>query len=187
VWRPHRCSNDFTLPFSPSVEAVLRSVLAGEAGEALVSALTCDAELQELTAITSEPGATGQSIHSDDNWSATAPRRLTIFLALHNVVDEAMGPTRFYPGTHAPCCFPGERWLPPTAALAAERQSAWFELRAGDAVLMDSLTWHCGGANASEWRRTLLSASFVAPMAGGTGDDDASLHKLARWLGRSSV
>ena len=46
-------------------------------------------------------------------------------------------------------------------ALVAERGGAvTFELRAGDAVLMDSLTWHAGGANTSDRTRTLLSASF---------------------------
>ena len=157
-------------------------------------------ELQTPTRI-SEPGAASQAVHSDDTWSAHgAPRRVTLFLALHDIDDEAMGPTRFWPETHAPRCFPGrtsssttsslaclpviylsfclfpdERWLPPTEARVAQRPpSCWFALSAGDAVLMDSLTWHCGGANSSGRRRTLLSASFVEPTPGHLGSGGAA-------------
>ena len=86
-----------------------------------------------------------------------------MFLALHDIRDEAMGPTHFCPETHAPRCFPDERWRPPTESLAADKGLTWFEMHAGDAVLMDSLTWHCGGANTSERRRTLCAISFVEP------------------------
>ena len=114
----------------------------------------------------------------------------------HDIDDEAMGPTRFWPETHAPRCFPGrtsssttsslaclpsvyllpdERWLPPTEARVAQRPpSCWFALSAGDAVLMDSLTWHCGGTNSSGRRRTLLSASFVEPTPGRLGSGAAA-------------
>ena len=73
-----------------------------------------------------------------------------------------MGPTRFWPNTHAPRCFPGEVWRPPTELLAANLRSVWYALHAGDAVLMDACTWHRGGANTSGTRRSLLAASFVA-------------------------
>ena len=76
-----------------------------------------------------------------------------------------MGPTRFWPNTHAPRCFPDQIWVPPTASLAAERRSVWYALRAGDAVLMDACTWHRGGANTSGIRRALLAASFVEASA----------------------
>ena len=81
---------------------------------------------------------------------------MTVFIALHDLLDERMGPTFFWPNTHAP------PWRPPTEALAAERRSVWYALRAGDAVLMDACTWHRGGANTSGFRRTLLAATFVA-------------------------
>ena len=115
-------------------------------------------------------------------------RHVTLFLALHDIDDEAMGPTRFWPKTHAPRCFPDERWLPPTEALAAERSSCWIALRAGDGVLMDSLTWHCGGANSSGRRRTMLSASFVepAPERRGSGGASSSLPRLGDFRGGST-
>ena len=192
---------DFKLLFSSCIEAMLRDALSGEAGATLSALLGSDAEMQELTAVISEPGAASQAAHSDDTWSAHGvPRRVTLFLALHDIDDEAMGPTRFWPETHAPRCFPGrtsssitsslaclpviclsvcrfpdERWLPPTEARVAQRPpSCWFALSAGDAVLMDSLTWHCGGANSSGRRRTLLSASFVEPTPGRLGSGGAA-------------
>ena len=147
--------------------AALRAALAGEAGALLVAALGQDAELREVQLIVSEPGAAAQDVHSDSNWSADAPRLVTMFVALHDLLDERMGPTFFWPNTHAPRCFPDEVWRPPTELLAAERRSVWYALRAGDAVLMDACTWHRGGANTSGSRRSLLAASFVEASANG--------------------
>ena len=131
----------------------LRAALAGEAGALLEALLGRDAELRELQVIVSEPGAAAQDVHSDSSWGAS--RVITAFVALH-VLDERMGPTHFWPQTHA------APWLPPTEALALNLRSVWYALRAGDAVLMDACTWHRGGANTSETRRSLLAASFVA-------------------------
>ena len=162
----HRSS--FRFPLSPRAAAVIQALLSGAAGAALLAALGPDAELCELTTITSLPGADAQAMHADGNWGAALPRIVTAFVALHDVLDERAGPTRFCPSTHAPRCFADGVWRPPTEETAAEHSPAWYELRAGDAVLMDSTTWHCGGANTSEgsWR-TLLSLAFVAPSAGG--------------------
>ena len=159
--------NEFRMPFTSCFAAALRVSLAGDAGALLVAAVGRDAELRELQVIVSEPGATAQDVHSDSNFS-DAPRLVTVFIALHDLLDERMGPTHFWPHTHAPRCFPPScRWLPPTASLAAERRSVWYALRAGDAVLMDACTWHRGGANTSGSRRSLLAASFVAASDGG--------------------
>jgi hypothetical protein len=153
--------SEFRMAFAPCFAAVLRLSLAGEAGALLVAAVGRDAELRELQIIVSEPGAAAQDVHSDSNWGAS--RLVTAFVALHDVLDERMGPTYFWPSTHAPRCFPPScRWLAPTASLAAARRSVWYALHAGDAVLMDACTWHRGGANTSGTRRTLLAASFVA-------------------------
>ena len=154
--------SEFKLSFAPCFAAVLRLSLAGEAGALLVAAVGRDAELRELQVIVSEPGAAAQDVHSDSNYDADAPRLVTVFVALHDLLDERMGPTHFWPHTHEPSGFPSGVWLPPTASLAAERRSVWYALRAGDAVLMDACTWHRGGANTSGTRRTLLAASFVA-------------------------
>ena len=102
-----------------------------------------------------------------------------MFVALHDISGE-MGPTHFYPKTHAPRCFPDERWLPPTESLAAERQPVWFEMKAGDAIIMDALTWHYGGANVSDSRRTLLSFTFVERLVRGAEamERDSSVDRL---------
>ena len=154
--------SEFQLPFSPCFGTALRAALAGEAGALLVAAVGRDAELREVQVIVSEPGAAAQDVHSDSNYSEASSRLVTMFVALHDVLDERMGPTHFWPNTHKPRCFPGGVWFPPTASLAAERRSVWYALRAGDAVLMDACTWHRGGANTSGTRRTLLAASFIA-------------------------
>jgi len=171
---------DFVPHVSPGVEAVLRATLAGPAGAILAAALGRGAELCELTVITSDPGATEQGLHADACWTETAPRLITMFLALHDILDEELGPTRFCPATHTPSCFPDDTWQPPpdpssrTDPRAAEKLAqtppTWFGLHAGDAVLMDSTTWHQGGANTSaDCRRTLLCISFVEPQHGGGG------------------
>ena len=162
-------------PFAPCFAAALRAALAGEAGAILVETLGRDAELRELQVIVSEPGAAAQEVHSDSNYDADAPRLVTAFVALHDLLDERMGPTHFWPHTHEPSGFPSGVWLPPTASLAAERRSVWYALHAGDAMLMDACTWHRGGANTSEHMRTLLVVSFVAP-----SDVSAGAHAPAK-------
>ncbi|CAE8585723.1 unnamed protein product [Polarella glacialis] len=151
---------DFKLPFS-SVEPLLKAALDGNLGAILVDALGREAVLSELTVIRSELGAASQEWHSDSNWGATEPRRCTFFFALHDILEEDMGPSYFCPNTHAPRCFPDERWIPPAAALVENRPSVWFALHAGDAVLFDAFTWHKGGANTGKSTRTILAVTFL--------------------------
>eukprot|EP00929_Paragymnodinium_shiwhaense_P035920 TRINITY_DN19322_c0_g1_i1.p1 TRINITY_DN19322_c0_g1~~TRINITY_DN19322_c0_g1_i1.p1 ORF type:complete len:253 (-),score=46.55 TRINITY_DN19322_c0_g1_i1:482-1240(-) len=177
-----KCSHrrDFKLAMSPPIEAVMKCVLSGSTGAAIAAALGGhEAELMELTAIISLPGAPAQDIHSDTNFSEEARRQVTMFMALHDILDERIGPTYFCPQTHAPRLFPPEeKWLPPTPDLVAQRGgTTWFELCAGDLVLMDSLTWHGGGANTSEsTSRILLSATFQE--AGGVRPTDKDVLRL---------
>ena len=185
---------DFVPLLSPGVEAVLRTTLAGPAGAMLVSALGRGAELCELTAITSDPGATEQGLHADACWTETAPRLITMFLALHDILDEELGPTRFCPAAHTPSCFPDDTWQPPpdpysrTDPRAVEKLAqtppTWFALHAGDAVLMDSTTWHQGGANTSvDCRRTLLCISFAEPQRGGGSGSSPGTLRLGDFVG----
>lgn len=154
--------SEFKLPFSPAVKAVVKAVCEGEIGSIITGTLGPGAELCECTVVAAEPGATAQEIHADGEWSAVSPRVFTVFVALHDVLDETMGPTHYCPETHTPSCFPGGQWLPPSHPQAEARTEVWFALRAGDAVLMEQTCWHYGGANSSESRRTLLCISFVA-------------------------
>lgn len=165
---PAHHRRNFQLPIGGhSVDAVLRSVLSGDAGAILEEALGPDAELCGLTAISSEAATAAQDIHSDAEWSTEDQRLVTIFLAMHDILEEAMGPTRFVPETHLPSCFDPPVWLPPTTQRVAERGgTVWFPLRAGDVVVMDATTWHGGSANVSPQWRTILSISFVKPAKG---------------------
>ena len=92
---------------------------------------------------------------------AVAPL-ITSFVALSDV-SCAMGPTRVWPGTHD-AAFHCRLWHSSCAEIEAalhERTAVDCDVRQGDCVLMDSRLWHCGGANTSELRRTLLVASFM--------------------------
>lgn len=172
---PPQHRRDFELGIDGhSVGAVLRSILSGHAGDCLAEALGGDdCQLCGLTAISCETGTAAQPIHADAEYSLDSARVITIFLAMHDVCEEAAGPTRFCPGTHSPACFPPEHvWLPPTPARVEERGGTqWFPLRAGDAVLMEATTWHGGGANTSGQWRTILSISFVASSESSVLDD----------------
>ena len=68
-----------------------------------------------------------------------------------------------WPGTHD-AAFHCRLWHSSCAEIEAalhERTAVDCDVRQGDCVLMDSRLWHCGGANTSELRRTLLVASFM--------------------------
>mmetsp|Transcript_17285 Transcript_17285/g.35095 ORF Transcript_17285/g.35095 Transcript_17285/m.35095 type:complete len:279 (+) Transcript_17285:136-972(+) len=169
---------DFVLPLGAChVEEILRCICAEEnLGRLLRGAVGRDAQLSEVTAIISEPGTPAMQLHSDSSWSAfsqrrmdSRPRMVTLFLALHDILEEAMDPTAFCPETHEQRCFPDNRWRAPadaSEALRAEKPSVWFPLSVGDGVVMDSLTWHRGGANTSEKRRVLLAVTFIAASVG---------------------
>jgi hypothetical protein len=149
--------SEFSLPFSLNLKSLLKNIISGKVGEILEESLGKDAELCEITSITSDPGARSQDFHSDSFWRPTTPKLITMFLALHDILEENLGPTRFCPNTHAPHCFPDGKWTAPTELV----DSMWFPLRAGDLVMMDSFLWHCGGENKSEKQRTILGISFI--------------------------
>ena len=180
---PPSHQRDYAPVFSPPLEALLRAAVAGPIGRVLEDTLGRDAELYELTAIASDPGATEQYLHADATFDAGAPLKVvTLFLALHDILDLDMGPTRFSVMTHHPSCFsPDNVWLPPPDAWSrpdplahkklAASPPAPVLLAAGDAALMFSTTWHGGGGNTSKQRRHLLSFSFIKGGQGGAGSE----------------
>ena len=95
---------------------------------------------------------------------------VTMFLALHDILEEAMGPTSFVSNTHQPACFDDGVWTPPTPSLVEAREPMWVKLNGGDAVLMESTCWHRGCANSSNGTRTLISVTLMA----GSGRKSAS-------------
>ena len=96
------------------------------------------------------------------------PIAIVAFVALHDLTP-AMGATNFAIATHTPgfAAQVAHAWSPssgsPDARATLMRRQAVCAplLRAGDAVLMDSATWHAGGANMSGERRTLFHFTFA--------------------------
>ena len=161
---------DFKLPMSPALRGILDIILSGRVGDAIAERIGEDSALTGLLFIISENGAASQDVHSDGNWGADIPKVITMFFAPADIQDENMGPTRFFPATHAPSCFDGGEWLPPTSDLLVGREEVWIPLKAGDTVMMESTLYHAGGANTSEKKRVLLSFSFTQPASLGGGD-----------------
>ena len=134
----------------------------------LASALGAGAELWELAAMVSDPGAAEQALHRDTRFAESdrgeAPVLVTIFVALQDV-EPSMGPTFVLPCTHSEPAF---RAAPALAAFhgaplacadakrkAGERVVAQRRaplLRRGEALLFDSRLMHGGGPNRSRKR-----------------------------------
>ena len=128
-----------------------------------------EAELFELAALVSDPGAPRQPVHPDTGYKEgfDEPAVLTGFLALQDV-DEKMGPTVFLPRTHtAPvhARFNDAETGGAKPQLLKEGPQALGLLRDGDLSLFDSRLLHCGGANTSPRRRILFYFSFKAAEA----------------------
>ena len=131
-----------------------------------------------MNAIVSEPGSNCQDVHADGHFNESAPRVLTGFIALHDIVDERLGPTRFWPETHDPKCYSDKQWVPPTKERVEERGDyVWYKLYAGDIVLMDQCTWHAGGPNSTDRKRTLLSLTFIE-----SNEKDSKYYQLNDFL-----
>ena len=97
-------------------------------------------------------------------------------------VTEEMGPTLVWGGTH-------------TAefhAMAADEKACLLDqmqphvavMEQGEALLYNSLLFHCGGENASQTRRTVMSVSFTHPEASLEGTTDSL---LAQYQGKLRV
>lgn len=142
-----------------------------------------DAELFELAALVSDPGAPRQPMHPDTTrqkdapgdggegasaggvgGEGDAPAVVTAFVALQDV-DEEMGPTVFLPRSqsaeaHAAFYADDASGSTTKAELLRTAPQALGLLRTGDASLFDSRLLHAGGANRSPRRRVLFYFSF---------------------------
>jgi len=153
---------DLRLPLNTVVGKALRELLSG--GEdslgAAFAALAGGrrAELWELGAVVSEPGAAAQPVHFD------APARclFTAFVALQDITPDT-GPTSFLPGTHSEAVH--RRFEQDPDAFLEDAGAASALLHAGDAALYDSRVLHWGGANCSDKTRALLYVTFRDPSA----------------------
>ena len=199
--------HDLKLGLQPPVaDALVEALLPLK--PVVAAALGADAELFELAALVSDPGAPRQQLHPDSIHHEGGALIVSVFIALQET-DATMGPTVFLPGTHHdPAAhadlsrlslptFEGGEPAPP-APSARERLLQTCPRRlglldAGDAMLFDSRTLHCGSANESSRRRVLFYFSFKARGAvvpGVSGTLDAELRRAQllledsqAWLG----
>jgi len=152
---PYR--DDVLLPLElPGLRLVLAELLRVLAAP-LAELVGWEANLVELAAHISLPGAQPQSFHTDHPW--TSERQVvTCFVALHDVPPD-LGPTEVFPGTHtAPahvhsgyephgadaCPADGSQCLCATDSLRRA-----LALHAGDVALMDARLVHRGGSRLS--------------------------------------
>lgn len=161
---------DLRLPMSTEVVDALREMLTGHSalGETLEAAAGGrEAELWELGALISSPGAVAQIVHADVQWEPR-PYIHTTFVALQPISRD-LGPTRFVPYTHArPDLHDAHRSHGDARALSEEPLLHWHAwiaagrpdqtkrvplpsqvglLNTGDATVYDARLFHAGGAN----------------------------------------
>lgn len=150
---------------APAVRDALQC-LCSHISSLLEEVVTLDAFVVELSALVSDPGAIRQPWHPDSLLPSLVGAPLyTCFVALQNVTS-SMGPTRVLPGTHTEEFhrrFRDDGYKGRRARQAAESCDEHMACECGDAFLMDSRLWHCGGSNQSGLRRRLLYVSFGVP------------------------
>ena len=158
------------------ITSLLRPVLA--------EAVTDQARLCEFACIIVDPGAPAQALHYDTPLNDDGSGLITVFIPLQKVTS-AMGATCLLPGTHtsaeahqaladdkaaAAVHATGAAFLGVALMQDPARNCQVFAGSAGDAMMMDSRTLHCGSANTSTQRRRLLYMTFHVPhnMPGGS-------------------
>ena len=160
---------DLKLVLNEEVGECVRQLLRA-CGPCFASILTADAEMCELSALVSDPGAPAQPLHPDTQTSGTRAHcgLITAFVATQDVTPE-MGPTEVCARTnvaeaHRALSRGGEPAHSLDALIAAGFPAPVPALlRAGDVLLMDSRVIHRGGANEGGKRRTLLVCTFQVP------------------------
>ena len=165
---------DLKLALNEEVGECVRQLLRA-CGPCIASILTADAEMCELSALVSDPGAPAQPLHPDTQTSGTRAHcgLITAFVALQDVTPE-MGPTEVCARSnvaeaHRALSLGGGGTAGGEAGKLRALTAAGFTapvpalLRAGDVLLMDSRVIHRGGANDGAKRRTLLVCTFQVP------------------------
>ena len=134
--------------------------------------LGSDAALCEFSCIISEQGAQPQAAHADTPvlegeaktehhrmLARNGARLLSLFVAL-GTVSPSMGPTIMWPASHTTDVHT-ELYENGKETLRAAT-GVHMDLDSGDAVLMDSRLWHCGGGNSvAGTLRCILVATFT--------------------------
>ena len=173
---------DVRLPYEGVVEASAKKLLGGALGAVFEELVGADGELWELAALVSEPGAPPQAAHADTVWDAD-PCLYTAFVALQDV-DAELGPTRFFPGTHAT----------PDAEAALDDDAVGFMrgaaatsrvalLNSGAASIYDGRVVHSGGPNDAYYAlspsRAMFYVTFRHPDADADDLGNADAHSIS--------
>ena len=193
---------DLRLPMRSVVRRAMAELLGDGSplGDALHLVTGGDeAELWELSAMVSAPGALSQVVHADCD-GAPAPALLhTVFVALQDVSREH-GPTRFVPGTHSDSVAYGRfeargdvTGLSLGDVAASPPLSYTSLLRRGEASLYDGRILHCGSANTakasseSDGLRVMFYMTFRHASQPQTASNPAARSLLTRYDGRVSL
>lgn len=141
--------------------------------ERLVSA---EGVLVELSVVSSDHGAPMQLKHPDTSHICPTDEgsRFTIAIALQDIMDD-MGPTLIWDGTQSYNFHEKDhrerelllQCMPPSRLI----------MNQGGVAIYNSMVFHCGGANKSNIRRSVLFASFQHPekLVRGRGGTDSIL------------
>ena len=126
---------------------------------------TSDAQLVELSVLSTELGADRQVLHPDVRVDARHAPLFSLFAALQNVSRE-VGPTCFVLRTHdaaSHAAFPAGPVTEPARQLLRGAHALDAPLRKGDAALYDARLLHAGGRNDPDAgaRRGLLTLTFM--------------------------
>ena len=193
---------DVRLPMKGVVRRALRELLAEDAPLGGAFAIACggeDAELWELSAMISAPGAASQIIHADCDGAPNPALLYTCFVALQPVT-RALGPTRWLPTTHSDSAVHGAvnahgdvTVLSDANGGAAPPLSYVGLLDTGDASLYDGRILHCGGTNSADGPddgdglRVLFYMTFRRPNVPNAESNPAARSILTRYDGRVTL
>lgn len=142
---------DLRLRLTPLVRKALRELFLGPVGEALEQSFGSDAQLYELAALVSAPGAAPQPLHADTLWSNDRCL-FTTAIALQTVRRD-MGPIRILRGTHtesAHDAFDFDEDGSFIDSLPDEGVKACGLIDTGDSITYDGRLLHAGSANVCE-------------------------------------
>ena len=141
-----------------------------------------DAEFHELSSLISDPGSMAQPLHPDSPYYPVYAPLWTVFIALQDITPN-MGGTVVIPNTHT------EEFHQHLSSGASRRhniqtllrqsqkyQYCRADLHMGDCIVMDSRTFHYGGANeiTTNTRRTLLYFTIRNPYHQSRGYPDCN-------------
>ena len=160
------CRTDLLLPLDTVVQETLTEMLSSSSPlrHLFCELFPLNAPLYEVAAVITSDGSHRQTIHPDLPHRSFCPLYV-VFCALQDVTPE-MGPTTFLRGTQ-------EKPLPTNEALDDTLRKAdvvLSTLEAGDVVLFDARTLHCGNANQDPKNtRAIFNFSFRQPDSGPLG------------------